>query len=287
MNQEERIQAEIDSAHKASLRELHSQRDEDYEHSSGFNKPVMVYSNPNFKPLPKTETRLIKQKQLKKGVVSPTYTQSPALFLNKDPGSSYQDPYFPSLENPETGANYGDFAPRMRPPMQSSLKSPLARMGLAGGVHGRAPEIETAATFLKRDHAVLMKNNATLPRDPRFSQQFSKFYEEELKADPDNVKMAELYDKKTKKVNFAQTDSQSQPLSIRKNPKNLYKIGTKQHTRLLSNSSRNRDAFNAYDRQTNSKFKERNIEQLDSKLKFESLMIAPKERITENLKGIA
>ena len=129
-----------------------------------------------------------------------------------------------------------------------------------------------------------MRNNAAQPRDPQFKQQFSRFYEEELRVDPDNLRMAELFDKKTKKVIFADADSNN-AVAVRKNPKNLYKIGTKQHTRLLSNTSRNRDAMNAYDRHTNPKYKERNIEQLDSKLKFESLMIAPKERITQNLRG--
>ena len=303
MSNQETIQSEIESAYE---RYRENKEREQIAHSSGSSKPVMVYSNPNFKPLPKPETRLVHQSQSKKKVLNPVYSQAPQLFLNKDPGSSYPDKFQSRFTDPETGGNYGDEEYQQQK-VESMRGGSAMQSNKRGNRDTRAAEIYRAANILKSNTAQIYSNMP--PQDKNFGRKFKDFYDNELKIDPENIRMVELLEKQQpKRVSFVGKGDQrgeghtpankkgphpSQSMNnmpILKNPKNLYKIGSKPQTRIYSNPSFNRQAINTYNRQSNPLFKERDPmshhskTSLDPRLKFDSLMIAPKERITENLK---
>lgn len=159
------LKNEIENHQVVNQRRLLAEDNErEARYSSGFPKPVMVYENPNFKPYQKPtnqtpkETRMVRQvarkgkasePAMQPGVLKAPYRPSPALFLNKDTGSSFADPERITYYDPETGQQYGEI-PHSRGQIPNSLSNHTA-FETPNGKAARQAELEKAKYILRKN----------------------------------------------------------------------------------------------------------------------------------------
>lgn len=270
----------IDQELSGAIKEIRKRREvNNLFGEDSFPKPVMVYNNPNFKPIT-SETVLKKQKAIK-NVHSPRFSTNPALFLNKESGSSFVDRQRRMFINPETGTRFGEPQP---------ASTGFNRIHSAANFYPPAyvNEIPSRLSHIEKAKYVLRKNaseNRALAnhKEGSFNTRFKQFYESELKYDPRNIEAAAKFDmlqkssttslNNPKRVSFVEdvpssnhqhekvkTKDQVQVHKLM-NPKTLYKISSKPTmTRLIHQPHpTKREAFNQYHQSTSSAFKDRSM----------------------------
>lgn len=184
------LKNEIENHQVVNQRRLLAEDNErEARYSSGFPKPVMVYENPNFKPYQKPttqvpkETRMVRQTARKgtrseatmqPGVLKAPYRPSPALFLNKDTGSSFPDPERVTYYDPETGQQYGEI-PNSRKPTLTPLSTHTA-FDPSATKAARLSELEKAKYILRKNAsenliAAAYRQNAAAPVRVQHPQQ--------------------------------------------------------------------------------------------------------------------
>lgn len=248
-----------------------------FHDTDSFPKPVMVYSNPNFKSIPTlTQTKLYKQ-NLKKSVISPDYEKSRTLFLNREPGRSYADHSKDQFYNPETGTQYGDSISKSKSYQRINSEGNSRFRGASGqrpSFHDKnsleIDELERAKQILNRG---AMELKANLGRKPHsFNTKFQKFYQQQIRPElpaPGTVgdinavgKIAQVAAGVKRQVQFSEEsyqDSNDINNKVRpvKSSKALYKIKSKPGlTKLVHQpSSGKQEALQSYKEAYSKKYK--------------------------------
>lgn len=264
LNNEDAINLEIENA-RNSIAKYREDKDRFAEHDS-FPKPIMVYNNPNFKSVV-PQTKLRKQ-TLKKSVISLDYEKSRTLYLNRDPGTSYQDPSRDHYYNPETGAQYGDKLSRARSYQKVNSEGNLRlksgsgqRPTYSSHVNSDFDELERAKQVLNRG-AMELKASLNNNKPHAFNTRFKKFYQSQIKPDlphPGTIgnietigKVAQMAGGMKRQVQFSEesihgSNGNAPKLKPVKSSKALYKISSKSGlTKLVHQPSSRQEVMQAY-----------------------------------------
>ena len=284
------------------MRSRQEKEEAEAQYATGFPKPVMVYSNPNFKPY-RPETKLVKQTGGKRPVIEPGFPKSPSLFLNRDPGSSFKDLQKLAYVDPTTGGQFGSQSPipsssQMMKLYQQSGEGkrpfghPKKSVPIPPQSNEAMSQIERAKYIMKKsisEAAAILNNPGLAARankrvnEPSFNTHFKNFYNSELQPAPGDVSAAIRLQRQSNlrpssKQQRSSVMSEYQPelervasqQGFKRNPKALYKISSKPGQRMLVHQQQDpskRQAMMGY-----------SSAKLDPPLSVRGLLVAAKEK---------